>query len=105
MCSANISDTNHGFLIAPSLHILNYTCFLVSEYYRRQSRMGAGSGDGCRLVALVFALLFPPVSVFLMRGCSCALLLNILLTLLAYIPGMIHAFWVVLKNDTEDSAA
>lgn len=28
-------------------------------------------------------------------GCSCQLLLNILLTLLGWIPGMIHAFCVV----------
>merc|ERR1712032_76192 len=62
-------------------------------------------GDCTRLCALIFALIFPPISVLLVRGCGCDFLLNIILTLLAYIPGMIHAFWVTLKADTADSAA
>ena len=57
-------------------------------------------GDCCRLIALIFALFFPPLAVLLVSGCSCHLLLSILLTLLGWIPGVIHAFWVVLKKDT-----
>jgi len=62
-------------------------------------------GDGTRLCALLFALIFPPISVLMVRGCGCDLILNIILTLLAYIPGMIHAFWVTLKSDSADSPA
>merc|ERR1712243_305164 len=57
-------------------------------------------GDACRLIALVFALFFPPVSVFLVKGCGCDLLINLLLTCAFFIPGMIHAFWCVLKEAT-----
>merc|ERR1712107_73323 len=66
---------------------------------------GFKMGDGTRLCALLFALIFPPISVLMVRGCGCDLILNIILTLLAYIPGMIHAFWVTLKSDSADSPA
>ena len=58
--------------------------------------------DCCKLIALIFALFFPPLSVLIMRGCSCDLLLNIVLTVVGVIPGIIHAFWVVLKTDKEE---
>merc|ERR1711962_381943 len=69
------------------------------------SEPGFKMGDGTRLCALLFALIFPPISVLMVRGCGCDLILNIILTLLAYIPGMIHAFWVTLKSDSADSPA
>jgi uncharacterized membrane protein YqaE (UPF0057 family) len=50
------------------------------------------------LIALIFALIFPPVSVALTSGIGVDLIINCLLTLLAFIPGMIHAFWIVLRN-------
>ena len=59
-------------------------------------------GDGCRLIALLLAFFCPPVSVFLIKGCGCELLINIVLTLLFAFPGMIHAFWVVLTDDKPD---
>lgn len=36
----------------------------------------------------------PPVGVFLVAGCGVDLLINILLTLLGYFPGHIHAFYI-----------
>ncbi|TEB31257.1 hypothetical protein FA13DRAFT_1629272, partial [Coprinellus micaceus] len=36
------------------------------------------------------AFLLPPLGVFLERGCGADLLINILLTCLGYIPGIIH---------------
>lgn len=49
-----------------------------------------------RLLEIVLAILLPPIAVLLRTGFSRQLLLNILLTLLGYIPGMIHALFVVL---------
>merc|ERR1711890_179315 len=57
-------------------------------------------GDSTRLIAIITALFFPPISVLLMRGCGCDLLINILLTLAFAVPGMIHAFWIVLRDDS-----
>lgn len=35
---------------------------------------------------------------FLGKGFGWAFILNILLTLLGYIPGLIHAFWVQMRH-------
>merc|ERR1712212_629202 len=76
----------------------------------RKEKMGAGQGegqgegqgsggeDGCRLLALIAALFLPPVAVLLTEGCGCQLLINILLTCLGFLPGIVHAFYVVLKS-------
>ncbi|KAH8548611.1 hypothetical protein BGW37DRAFT_169549 [Umbelopsis sp. PMI_123] len=42
----------------------------------------------------LLAFVLPPVSVFLVRGCGCSLVINILLTLLGWLPGVIHALLV-----------
>ncbi|GJJ10174.1 hypothetical protein Clacol_004400 [Clathrus columnatus] len=44
------------------------------------------------------AILFPPAAVAIMTGCSCDLLINILLTILGYFPGHIHAFWLIYRR-------
>ncbi|KIM80741.1 hypothetical protein PILCRDRAFT_72817, partial [Piloderma croceum F 1598] len=36
------------------------------------------------------AIILPPLGVFLERGCGADLLINILLTILGWIPGIIH---------------
>ncbi|HEX6199691.1 MAG TPA: YqaE/Pmp3 family membrane protein [Thermoanaerobaculia bacterium] len=46
------------------------------------------------LLQIVLAILFPPLSVFLQRGIGLALLLNIVLTIIGWIPGVLHALWV-----------
>ncbi|KAI0693274.1 hypothetical protein BC835DRAFT_1416013 [Cytidiella melzeri] len=46
---------------------------------------------------LSFAIILPPVGVFLERGCNVDFLINILLTVLGYLPGIIHALYIILK--------
>ena len=50
------------------------------------------------LVRVLFAILLPPVGVFLQVGIGGAFWLNILLTLLGYIPGIIHAIWIIARR-------
>jgi uncharacterized membrane protein YqaE (UPF0057 family) len=50
------------------------------------------------LILVLLAIVLPPIAVLLKAGVGLQLLLSILLTLLGYIPGMIHALWVVLKT-------
>ena len=50
------------------------------------------------LIRLLFAVFLPPVGVLLTVGLGGAFWLNILLTLLGYIPGIIHAVWVIAKR-------
>ena len=50
-----------------------------------------------RLVYILLAIFLPPVAVFLKKGIGKDLLINILLSLLFLVPGMVHALWVVTK--------
>ncbi|MGV0027528.1 YqaE/Pmp3 family membrane protein [Phormidesmis priestleyi] len=52
-----------------------------------------------KLTRLVLGILVPPVGVFLTYGVSSALLINILLTLLGWVPGVIHAVWAITKHE------
>ena len=47
------------------------------------------------LVKIIIAVLLPPVGVFLEVGFGAQFWLNILLTLLGYIPGIIHAVYII----------
>jgi len=47
---------------------------------------------------VVFAVLLPPLGVFLQVGLGKDFWLNLLLTMLGYIPGIIHAVWVIAKK-------
>ncbi|HEV7254706.1 MAG TPA: YqaE/Pmp3 family membrane protein [Mesorhizobium sp.] len=47
---------------------------------------------------ILLAILVPPLGVFLQVGIGLQFWLNILLTLLGYIPGLIHAIWVIQRR-------
>ncbi|MDO9520302.1 MAG: YqaE/Pmp3 family membrane protein [Pseudohongiella sp.] len=49
-------------------------------------------------IKMIFAVLLPPVGVFMEVGIKFPFWLNILLTMLGFIPGIIHAFYVILKH-------
>lgn len=51
-----------------------------------------------RVLQTISAIVLPPLAVFLTLGLSPALFINIGLTLLGWVPGIIHAFWVVQKH-------
>jgi uncharacterized membrane protein YqaE (UPF0057 family) len=50
------------------------------------------------IIRIIFAILLPPLGVFLQVGLGGAFWLNILLTLLGYIPGIIHAVWIIARR-------
>lgn len=52
-----------------------------------------------KLVRLILGLLVPPLGVFLTVGIGPTLLINILLTVLGWLPGSIHAIWVIAKHE------
>ncbi len=55
------------------------------------------SRDSNQLLYVIIAILLPPLAVFLKKGFGSDLIINIILTLLFFVPGLIHALWVVLK--------
>jgi uncharacterized membrane protein YqaE (UPF0057 family) len=52
---------------------------------------------------LIIAVVLPPVGVFLQVGFSGQFFLNILLTLLGYFPGIIHAVWIIARREGQES--
>lgn len=59
------------------------------------------------IILYIIAFFVPPVAVLLRAGfCSSDFLLNVLLTLLGFLPGMLHAFYFIastspLRRDAE----
>jgi uncharacterized membrane protein YqaE (UPF0057 family) len=53
---------------------------------------------GSDILKIIFAILLPPLGVFFEVGLKGHFWLNILLTLLGYIPGIIHALYVILRH-------
>ena len=49
------------------------------------------------ILKVILAIILPPVAAFLQVGLGMHFWLNILLTLLGYVPGLIHALWLVLS--------
>jgi uncharacterized membrane protein YqaE (UPF0057 family) len=49
------------------------------------------------LLRIVIAILLPLLGVFLQVGLGKHFWINVLLTILGYIPGIIHAIWVISK--------
>ena len=49
-------------------------------------------------IRIIIAILLPPLGVFLQVGFAGAFWLNILLTFLGYIPGIIHAVYIIAKR-------
>ena len=48
------------------------------------------------VLLVVAAVLLPPLAVFLARGIGTDFWINVVLTILAWVPGVLHALWVVL---------
>ena len=53
------------------------------------------------LLMILLTILIPPVPVAIKEGIGLQLLLNILLTLIGWLPGVIHAFWVQTRGGAE----
>ncbi|KKY18379.1 putative plasma membrane proteolipid 3 [Phaeomoniella chlamydospora] len=52
------------------------------------------SDTASALLIIIITIFLPPVGVFMVSGCGADLFVNICLTILGYLPGHIHAFYV-----------
>ena len=50
------------------------------------------------VIRVILSILLPPLGVFLQVGIGLQFWINIVLTLLGYIPGIIHAVWVIARE-------
>jgi uncharacterized membrane protein YqaE (UPF0057 family) len=52
-----------------------------------------------KLVLIILSLLLPPVAVLLKKGLGIDFLINIVLCILIFFPGVVHALWVTMKDE------
>lgn len=50
------------------------------------------------IIRLIAAIFLPPLGVFLQVGIGTDFWINIVLTLFGYVPGIIHAVWIILSK-------
>ncbi len=50
------------------------------------------------VIRILLAIVLPPVGVFMQVGIGIHFWLNILLTIFGYVPGIIHAVWVIVAK-------
>lgn len=58
-----------------------------------------------QILRIIFAILLPPLGVFLTVGLGAQFWINILLTLLGYIPGIVHAIYIIATRGNERAVA
>jgi len=56
------------------------------------------SASTADLVRVLLSVLLPPLGVFLQEGIGTQFWLNVLLTLLGYVPGLVHAVWIIARR-------
>ncbi|MEP4148610.1 MAG: YqaE/Pmp3 family membrane protein [Halioglobus sp.] len=49
-----------------------------------------------KIVALIVSIFLPPVAVYLKKGAGSDLIINIVLCLLMWVPGVLHAIWLTV---------
>ncbi len=57
--------------------------------------MSQSTVTGGDIIRVILAVIIPPLGVFTQVGFGLHFWLNILLTLLGYIPGLVHAIWII----------
>ncbi|DAZ95682.1 TPA: hypothetical protein N0F65_002992 [Lagenidium giganteum] len=65
----------------------------------RSSSSSSGSGHSHawhKIARIICGIVFPPLGVFLQVGCAKDLAINVLLTLFGYLPGILHALFIIL---------
>ncbi|MDB3856379.1 YqaE/Pmp3 family membrane protein [Halieaceae bacterium] len=50
-----------------------------------------------KIVQIILAIFLPPVAVFLKKGAGKDLVINIVLCILMFVPGVVHALWLVTR--------
>jgi uncharacterized membrane protein YqaE (UPF0057 family) len=58
-----------------------------------------GGFDGISdIFKIILSVILPPLGVFFEVGLSKHFWINLILTLFGYIPGIVHALWVIFKK-------
>ena len=57
----------------------------------------AATSETNRLLLVIAAILLPPLAAALVDGVGLQLVISIILTILGWLPGVIHALWVIFS--------
>ncbi|CAD6575045.1 MAG: hypothetical protein CYPHOPRED_005562 [Cyphobasidiales sp. Tagirdzhanova-0007] len=115
--------TSHGLLLSKGWHG-KYDAYLWSSYYKdgvyyvhfwEEAAMGRLNEEqqyhgkaimpdrfSSDVLLVLIAIILPPAAVGILTGCSCALLICFLLSLLGYIPGHLYAFYIIYRKIQAD---
>lgn len=66
---------------------LHHTCFTLRELTKK--------GKFMDILRIILSILLPPLGVFLQVGIGVQFWINIVLTLFGYIPGIVHAVYII----------
>ena len=58
----------------------------------------SSSANSADLLRVLVSVLLPPLGVFLQEGIGTQFWINILLTLMGYLPGLVHAIWIIARR-------
>jgi len=58
----------------------------------------SSSASSADLLRVLISVLLPPLGVFLQEGIGSQFWINLLLTLLGYVPGLVHAIWIIARR-------
>lgn len=58
----------------------------------------SASTNSADLLRVVLSVLVPPLGVFLQEGLNKHFWINLILTLLGYVPGLVHAVWIIARR-------
>ena len=50
------------------------------------------------IIRIILSVILPPGGAFLTVGFSLQFFLNILLTILGYVPGLVHVIWLMTRK-------
>ncbi len=50
------------------------------------------------IIRIIIAIFLPPLGVFLQEGLGKHFWINVILTILGYVPGIIHALYIIIKK-------
>ena len=50
------------------------------------------------ILRIILSVLIPPLGVFLQVGIGAQFWVNVLLTLLGYVPGLVHAIYIIVSR-------
>ena len=58
----------------------------------------SSSVSSADLLQVLISVLLPPLGVFFQEGIGTQFWINVLLTLMGYLPGLVHAIWIIARR-------